>query len=465
MQASSIATSVIKKLAGVKEKQIGFQTQNDEDLLSTSSDSIISDKKTCQVCRDEKVSKYKIYGSTATVCNACRVFFSRAACYNLICKCEDGAKVINRYTRRDCKSCRFQNCLSAGMSLDKGKRKVSIVKENGNEDKRLRMVNVNTASGHAINQFKHVSEPIICFTFEEEFKVIDFIVRIEECQNRRIDFSTCLFPQYPSYIACMIKYKAEGVKIPYKSHMDNMLSNIGLESTKKICGNIFEEISFLTTGVQGEMLNSTYHALNVLTFCILEGNTHERTWVDQLLKCVHISKEYHQKFLACRKVRHLHHVPPLSLRDLERLTSPWAVTVEDEDRFERTVSRVGRLLRDDLHLQALYYMVVLLTPTYVNSPMVQQDETLLKVKNGVVQHLHRYLSTNPNINYRKTTDYHVFGGHGNVTHEERSDIMRMTSSEGLDELNAADKTELLLKLVEDIHECVDIMKNRSLTSY
>ena len=54
----------------------------------------------------------------------------------------------------------------------------------------------------------------------------------------------------------------------------------------------------------------------------------------------------------------------------------------------------------------------------------------------------------------------MFGGN-----EERSDIMRMTSSEGLEELNAADKTELLLKLVEDIHECVDIMNNRSLTSY
>ena len=54
----------------------------------------------------------------------------------------------------------------------------------------------------------------------------------------------------------------------------------------------------------------------------------------------------------------------------------------------------------------------------------------------------------------------VDGNYGNTTktrvYEERSHIMQMTSSEGLEDLSAADKTELLLKLVEDIHDCVDI---------
>ena len=50
-----------------------------------------------------------------------------------------------------------------------------------------------------------------------------------------------------------------------------------------------------------------------------------------------------------------------------------------------------------------------------------------------------------NYGYTETTLY-----------EERSHIMQMTSSEGLEDLSAADKTELLLKLVEDIHKCVDI---------
>ena len=50
---------------------------------------------------------------------------------------------------------------------------------------------------------------------------------------------------------------------------------------------------------------------------------------------------------------------------------------------------------------------------------------------------------------------------GYSVYEERSQIMRITSSEGLEDLSAADKTELLLKLVEDIHVSADIMYNRT----
>ena len=49
--------------------------------------------------------------------------------------------------------------------------------------------------------------------------------------------------------------------------------------------------------------------------------------------------------------QHLSHVRPVSIKDMEKFTSPWAVAAEDEEKFARTVSSVGRLLRDDLHLQ------------------------------------------------------------------------------------------------------------------
>ena len=49
--------------------------------------------------------------------------------------------------------------------------------------------------------------------------------------------------------------------------------------------------------------------------------------------------------------QHLSNVRPVSIKDMEKFTSPWAVAAEDEEKFSRTVSSVGRLLRDDLHLQ------------------------------------------------------------------------------------------------------------------
>jgi len=73
----------------------------------------------------------------------------------------------------------------------------------------------------------------------------------------------------------------------------------------------------------------------------------------------------------------------------------------------------------------------------------------------VAQLLYRYLSTSSNIHYSKTQ-----GDSGHPGAGEQSSIMKM--SEGLEDLSAADKTVLLMKLVEVIHDCVDIMNNRSL---
>ena len=50
--------------------------------------------------------------------------------------------------------------------------------------KRQRMLEIPYATGHAVNR---KMLPVMSFTFEEEFKVVDYIVRIEQYQNRRFE--------------------------------------------------------------------------------------------------------------------------------------------------------------------------------------------------------------------------------------------------------------------------------------
>ena len=54
-----------------------------------------------------------------------------------------------------------------------------------------------------------------------------------------------------------------------------------------------------------------------------------------------------------------------------RFCSPWAQSGQDEERFDKTISLVGRLIGADKRLQALYHMLVMLTPAEDTVAFVQ----------------------------------------------------------------------------------------------
>ena len=58
---------------------------------------------------------------------------------------------------------------------------------------------------------------------------------------------------------------------------------------------LLQELGILSSSVRGEVLNSTYAALLVVFFSILEGNTKEATWMAQHAKTLQITKENHAR--------------------------------------------------------------------------------------------------------------------------------------------------------------------------
>ena len=91
--------------------------------------------------------------------------------------------------------------------------------------------------------------------------------------------------------------------------------------------------------------------------------------MEQHRKTLHITQENHAAMKD--NIQGLEKVRSISLKDQERFTSPWAVDMADEEKFERTISIVGKLLRDDLQLQALYHMLVMMCPSYKCSEKIQ----------------------------------------------------------------------------------------------
>lgn len=82
----------------------------------------------CRVCGETRTIGYH-HG--AVTCEACKKFFERNAkgkCAQLKCNFDKGNCVVNKNTRNGCSFCRYQKCVSLGMSLDKTLQKDQSVK-------------------------------------------------------------------------------------------------------------------------------------------------------------------------------------------------------------------------------------------------------------------------------------------------------------------------------------------------
>ena len=84
---------------------------------------------------------------------------------------------------------------------------------------------------------------------------------------------------------------------------------------------------------------------------------------------------------------------------------------------------------------------------------------LESVQNSLCQFIYRYLAAkdNSDLKYTKTIKTETSSAEPGTSY--CSSIMKM--SEDVDNLNPAHKTSLLISLVDDLHDCVDIMQNRS----
>jgi hypothetical protein len=93
--------------------------------------------------------------------------------------------------------------------------------------------------------------------------------------------------------------------------------------------------------------------------------------------------------------------------------------------------------------------------------MFQMEPALEEVQTKLGQLIYRYLSTKTDLNYTKgANQVNKSESINNRSESYSSSIMAM--SEDVDDMNPDEKTRLLISLVEDLHDCVDIMQNRSL---
>ena len=86
---------------------------------------------------------------------------------------------------------------------------------------------------------------------------MDYIVRVEQYQNRRFDFLNKNFHRYKDLTVGYIPRTQMGIKIPFNKAVEEKLFSIGLEFTKQNSHEIFDEIGILDQEERMNVIKST----------------------------------------------------------------------------------------------------------------------------------------------------------------------------------------------------------------
>ena len=186
--------------------------------------------------------------------------------------------------------------------------------------------------------------PVLPFTLEEEFKLTDMIVRLQDYSFRHFNFVERNFGNktFPSYSKLTMENAAltniTG-KLPYNPVMEQRLFDLGVKFTQLNIDLFFDDMKYLSAEVKIKMLETSFPATYIVFYAILENNN----WMQP-------------QSLGREKVR------KIRMADMERFSSPWAQDYADEVKFSDTVRRVGEVLGSDMNLQALFTMLIMISP-------------------------------------------------------------------------------------------------------
>ena len=204
---------------------------------------------------------------------------------------------------------------------------------------------------------------VMGFTLEEEFKVTDYLVRIEDYHNKRFHFLNralgAMGSKYTQITLAHPLITKQGRNLPINTDIDKQLHSLSLDFTKTNMTQFYEEMTNLTTDVRKKILSCTYPALYVLFCSIVEANRNQDSWLAQMTRSLHFTKDIRAATEQLMPV--LASLPPVSVYQRERFTWSLAQNPRQKNRFKRTIETVGELLKDDRRLQVLYRMLIMVT--------------------------------------------------------------------------------------------------------
>jgi len=242
------------------------------------------------------------------------------------------------------------------------------------------------------------SSPVINFTFEEDFKIHELLVRKENL----LDGIFQTFMNHPGSLPFWEQFlksvdskervyagiRTDITKTLRKNIIANFMNGGGLVRQSL---DMFDEYKNVDESVKTETFLFSISVFLLVIRSTLLGNKNKKTFVTQHQASGTFTNSFREACLAVFPDK-IDQVSSFDPRKAYRFTSPWAAKLEDEEFFSRTLETVGSIIKDDVKLGTLYCTLLLATPGQNLSQASLTNHSLHKVQQEMRFLMFRYLS-------------------------------------------------------------------------
>jgi len=338
----------------------------------------------CCVCGD-KATNYRFYGASS-VCYSCRIFFRRVVTAKQEFKCHaSGPKKkmcsFDRFTRNQCKKCRFDKCLSVGLlpylvnTANRKNIKAQQKMKSSNSEQEvqvLRSESENSTStlkilfNSGVNQNENVRlRPEDLF---ENGLILLKVGRVMEdiFFNQNMDENLALYCKLVESMdeSCIqqLRHKEKSITMP--SNAMDISSKVLFYFTRTFLSIFFPHTDDMILQEISENVILNIIGLGVaMDGCYQYDNLLEQWEKDFFL----INSEKMRNYYRCT-YPDVDALEPIHLEMFDMAKSPYAKSKNDEDFVDSTRQKLRDLLKSDEHLGRLVYLLALFSPVKLQIP-------------------------------------------------------------------------------------------------
>lgn len=236
--------------------------------------------------------------------------------------------------------------------------------------------------------------PSLAFTIEEEFRLHDLVVRNDHIQTMTHQELMKTSPETMERMVNLYLTSQESKIRIQEADMDKAC-NVSRELFASKAKEIFDEFHTLKRNLAYRVQYTNWPALQCIQFATFLANK-EKGLRNQIKFCGisdHLYEELAASFPQLKKfteVNNSHGSIGLGLENYDMFASPWALTLDDELFFEKTLKELGSLLGEDLRLMVVFQMLVMATQPPCGKPM---NKKVKDIQGDLAQLLYRYLSS------------------------------------------------------------------------